>query len=463
MTSTLWLVAGAVACFVAFLVTRLWGEELPLAFAEAADHARAQAATERRRFRDAAGPGARPGDRIRGIRDGVRGTRDPGSAGTRGPGLLRRLVRTVAAGWREGAAGSTDTRHRPDPQPDGSAGPRPEGTRRPRGRRRPGSTRRPRGDRPGRDRPGRDRPSPDDRRRDRQRRRDDRRRRRQERRSGIRMGVCDNCGARVNLDSLSGSPWFLVCANCRPKAPATSVPDSGAQPAPGLGGGAPAPSAVLPGPVLAPVPALPGGTQDSPEPVGARPEPRPAIPAAGGGTGTRLVVTGGDGSTALPAPDPGPAIAGQAPEAIRPVPAGGTQQQLTEGSGTMAPLTGTDIVVRPRGGRGLPAARGGGSGEIAVRDSSTHGGSLENVASVIEYLQWLEHEQAQMISDLEGAEGAENQIEAVKAWNTELTRVRLRIFNGITKVDRQLRPLVDAVAAAGGPRNVGSPGYHSDY
>jgi hypothetical protein len=124
-------------------------------------------------------------------------------------------------------------------------------------------------------------------------------------------------------------------------------------------------------------------------------------------------------------------------------------------------------------GRELPAGgRYSGGGELAVPDrvthvvrgdTITHGAWTSGTQKVIEALDLVKRFQDAMVSSLTAVDASESQINDVTAWSDHVTVVTQRIRDGLQAIDDRLRPYVNAVDRAGGPSEVGSPGYHADY
>jgi hypothetical protein len=88
---------------------------------------------------------------------------------------------------------------------------------------------------------------------------------------------------------------------------------------------------------------------------------------------------------------------------------------------------------------------------------------MTHAEQVVRALDYIKRCQQAMTGSLTTADAAEDQIRDVQKWVGELTRVRNAILRRVAEIDTRLDEYIKAIEAAGGPRNVGSPGYHSDY
>jgi hypothetical protein len=113
---------------------------------------------------------------------------------------------------------------------------------------------------------------------------------------------------------------------------------------------------------------------------------------------------------------------------------------------------------RPMGGvAGRP-----GTG-VDVRDTTNHGEWITHAMQVVGALEYVKRCQQSMTSSLTAADASESQIRDIERWVGEVIRVSLSILKAVTGVDVRLDEYIRAIERAGGPSEVGSPGYHSDY
>ena len=119
--------------------------------------------------------------------------------------------------------------------------------------------------------------------------------------------------------------------------------------------------------------------------------------------------------------------------------------------------TGREIARRGGGTAARPAAGG-----VAVRDSRTHGGSTDNIELIKSALRLVELKQQQVSSDMLHAELDGDARAEIEEWLKEGIALRKFITNGFALIDQGLDPLIQAYDAIGGPRQGGSPGFHSD-
>jgi hypothetical protein len=111
---------------------------------------------------------------------------------------------------------------------------------------------------------------------------------------------------------------------------------------------------------------------------------------------------------------------------------------------------------------GAVARRAAASPAVA-QDSRTHGGWTANVGQVIKALIFIAQFKQAMIAALRTANASESQIRDIEVWADHLDSVMHAIRAGLLSIDRRLEPLINAIGAAGGVREVADAGYHSDY
>ncbi|MGH3411050.1 MAG: hypothetical protein ACRDRJ_52415 [Streptosporangiaceae bacterium] len=118
----------------------------------------------------------------------------------------------------------------------------------------------------------------------------------------------------------------------------------------------------------------------------------------------------------------------------------------------------------PRTTSGGAVARRSASGvHVTARDTITHGDWNHAAAQVSEALRRISQFQDAMVGNLTAADASRSQIDGVSAWSDRVTSAERFIREQVAELDRKYGPLLNAVEAAGGVEEVGSPGYHADY
>ena len=424
----------SVVFFLAFVIVTMWGSEISAGTRGGLEHGRAQAAAERRRAasamrtarrraREVRATGARgvagtrraaraAGAGIGSVRAGMRGPRPgsaPGSAvpARSGPGrrILAAAGRGAVAGARQaGRVGRAAARGVPGIR--GGLGMPARLRNRARGTRHvPARELLPRP--AARERTARTRPAG-------------------------RVGSCDSCGKIT--PALQPSPvlgpdgveeLWLLCYTCRE--------------------------------ILAP---------RRPEPGSAAPVPAaPAVPASG--TAVSPPETPElTGRAARPAEDPEPAEPAVEQHERIPelVPAGATPALASPGGASPMAVPG-QINARPRvgitaGTSAAPATRGG--ADVAVKDSTTHGGYARNVEAVARALAYMRLMLDAMTGDLKSVNASADQIRDINAWSAEVTAAMLFIVTGFGGLDKKIRRLIEAYLQIGGVDQGADPRFYRD-
>lgn len=418
--------ALAVIFFLAAVITAMWGTEIAGALAGAWARGKGQAAAEQRRFAAARernnGSRGLPGA-VRGARAAARAmhgaAKGAGAWARKENGPLRRIAAAAASGAVLGAKGARRA----------AAGAR----RAAAARRAAGGSRFTRGTK-----------------------------RHSRFRAGRPIGVCDSCGRPAGAASLKpvvipspggGALKKLLCYLCRNPHQASSVDAATV-----LGGARPA--------------------------AGALPAGRPAASP----TGHAAVVPVGMGPTAaVIAPDPSAldtgslrstptssataavASTGQAGAGLMP---GASSEALAVTYAVQPALTGGSTLMGTSYSR--PAAIGGSSqagnglavrpaGQVARGDSITHGEQNRVAQAVAAGIDMVAEAATRMADSLRAEDAGTRQIQDVANWAADISTVLHKIQADLAADNRRLGPYVDAVLTAGGPSEVGSRGYHSDY
>jgi hypothetical protein len=161
---------------------------------------------------------------------------------------------------------------------------------------------------------------------------------------------------------------------------------------------------------------------------------------------------------ALPAP--GAAVAAEGDEAVYgeliPVPAMAAAVPTTTRNGEL--MAGTGALAR-RTAHATPAvASGGHSADIA-----NHGDWDRLTQQAAEALEVTTQCLEAMLGHLTAADAGRTQMADIRNWADRVQAAVTFIRSMLTEVNGRIHPLIDAVSAAGGPSEVASPGYHSDY
>lgn len=158
---------------------------------------------------------------------------------------------------------------------------------------------------------------------------------------------------------------------------------------------------------------------------------------------------------ALPAP--GAAVAAEGDEAadgeLIPVPAMAAAVPTTTRNGEL--MTGTGALARRTAHAPVPVVAGG--------DIANHGDWDRLTQQVATAVELITRCQDAMLGNLKAADAGRTQMADIRAWSDRLTATVMFIRSMLAEVNGRIHPLIDAVNAAGGPDEVASPGYHSDY
>jgi hypothetical protein len=128
-------------------------------------------------------------------------------------------------------------------------------------------------------------------------------------------------------------------------------------------------------------------------------------------------------------------------------------------------MAGQQLDRRALTGGACPPAVGTGArgAAVATRDTTTHGEWVANVTAIIRALAYIRQLQEEMLGGLTAANASRSQISAVQAWSANLDARRKYIYDWLNTIDGRLKPLIDAIDAAGGVEEVADAGYHADY
>lgn len=118
-------------------------------------------------------------------------------------------------------------------------------------------------------------------------------------------------------------------------------------------------------------------------------------------------------------------------------------------------MAGTGIARRTAAAPAVAVARGG--------DIATHGDWDRMTQLVAEAVEVITRCQEAMLGHLRAADAGRTQMADIRAWSDRVQAAVSFIRSMLAEVNRRIYPLIDAVDAAGGPAEVASPAYHSDF
>jgi len=107
-----------------------------------------------------------------------------------------------------------------------------------------------------------------------------------------------------------------------------------------------------------------------------------------------------------------------------------------------------------------PATRGG--ADVAVKDSTTHGGYARNVEAVARALAYMRLMLDAMTGDLKSVNASADQIRDINAWSAEVTAAMLFIVTGFGGLDKKIRRLIEAYLQIGGVDQGADPRFYRD-
>jgi hypothetical protein len=110
-----------------------------------------------------------------------------------------------------------------------------------------------------------------------------------------------------------------------------------------------------------------------------------------------------------------------------------------------------------------PAQRGGAVAQHGGGDIANHGDwdrGTQQIGAALELI--IRHQEA-MLANLMAEDAGRTQMADIRAWSDRVTAVIAFIRSMLDSVNGRIYPLIDRVDAAGGPCEVASPAYHSDY
>lgn len=123
------------------------------------------------------------------------------------------------------------------------------------------------------------------------------------------------------------------------------------------------------------------------------------------------------------------------------------------------------ITPRPRagitaGGSSAPAVRGG--AEVAVKDSTTHGGWAGNMEAVTAALAYIKLRQDAIAADLRSVNASPDQIRDINKWSADLTAAALFIVTGFGRIDTRIQRLIEGYRQIGGTDQGADPRHYRD-